>query len=326
MRRREFIEGLVSIAAWPVVAQAQQPSVPVVGYLHAGAPEGSGALLTAFRKGLREAGYVEGSNVAIEYRWAFNEYGRLRELAVDLVRQRVSVICTQGALSAIAAKAATTTIPIVFNTGTDPVAAGLVASLNRPGGNLTGATTIAAELVPKQFELLHEMLPGAERFAVLVNPDLTFEAATIPGAQAAAALINKQVEVLNARNNNEIEAVVADLVQKRFEAIVVAPAQVFFNSRIQLTALLTRHHLAATFPERGYVEAGGLMSYGAIMTDQFLRTPGFYTGRLLKGETPADLPVVRPARFEFVINLKTAKALGLVIPETLLATSDEVIQ
>jgi putative tryptophan/tyrosine transport system substrate-binding protein len=326
MQRREFIAALGSAVGWSSRALAQQPSVPVVGYLHAGAPEGSGALLTAFRKGLREAGYIEGSNVAIEYRWAFNEYGRLRELAVDLVRQRVSVISTQGALSAIAAKAATTTIPIVFNTGTDPIAAGLVASLNRPGGNLTGATTIGAELVPKQFELLHEMLPRAERFAVLVNPDLTFEAATIPGAQAAAAVISKQVEVFNARNNSEIGAVVADLVQKRSEAIVVAPAQVFFNSRVQLITLLTRHHLAAIFPERGYVEAGGLMSYGAILTDQFLQTPGFYTGRLLKGEKPADLPVVRPARFEFVINLKTAKALGLTIPETLLATADEVIQ
>jgi putative tryptophan/tyrosine transport system substrate-binding protein len=326
MRRREFIAGLGGATAWPLAAQAQQPSLPVVGYLHAGAPEGSGALLTAFRKGLREAGYIEGSNVAIEYRWALNEYSRLRELAFDLVRQRVSVISTQGALSALAAKAATATVPIVFNTGTDPVAAGLVASLNRPGGNLTGATTIGAELVPKQFELLHEMLPGAGRFAVLVNPDLTFEAATIPGAQAAAAVINKQVEVFSARNNSEIEAVIADLVQKRSEAMVVAPAQVFFNGRAQLIALLTRHHLAAIFPERGYVEAGGLMSYGAILTDQFLQTPGFYTGRLLKGEKPADLPVVRPARFEFVINLKTAKALGLTIPETLLATADEVIQ
>jgi putative tryptophan/tyrosine transport system substrate-binding protein len=326
MKRREFIAGLGSAAAWPLAARGQQPSVPVVGYLHAGAPEGSGALLKAFRKGLREAGYIEGSNVAIEYRWAFNEYGRLRELAVDLVRQRVSVISTQGALSAIAAKAATTTIPIVFNTGTDPVAAGLVASLNRPGGNLTGATTIGAELVPKQFELLHEMLPRAERFAVLVNPDLTFEAATIPGAQAAAAVISKQVEVFTARNSSEIGAVVADLVQKRSEAIVVAPAQVFFNSRVQLITLLARHHLAAIFPERGYVEAGGLMSYGAILTDQFLETPGFYSGRLLKGEKPADLPVMRPARFEFVINLKTAKALGLAIPETLLATADEIIQ
>jgi putative tryptophan/tyrosine transport system substrate-binding protein len=170
------------------------------------------------------------------------------------------------------------------------------------------------------------MLPRAERFAVMVNPDLTFEAATIPGAQAAAAVISKQVEVFNARNNSEIEAVVADLVQKRSDAILVAPAQVFFNNRVQLITLLTRHHLAAIFPERGYVEAGGLMSYGAILTDQFLQTPGFYTGRLLKGEKPADLPVVRPARFELVINLKTAKALGLTVPETLLATADEVIQ
>jgi putative tryptophan/tyrosine transport system substrate-binding protein len=326
VRRREFIAGLGGAAAWPLAAQAQRPSVPVVGYLHAGAPEGSGALLTAFRKGLREAGYIEGSNVAIEYRWALNEYSRLRELAVDLVRQRVSVISTQGALSALAAKAATATVPIVFNTGTDPIAAGLVASLNRPGGNLTGATTIAAELVPKQFELLHEMLPRAERFAVLVNPDLTFEAATIPGAQAAAAVISKQVEVFNARNNSEIEAVVADLVQKRSDAILVAPAQVFFNSRIQLITLLTRHHLAGIFPERGYVEAGGLMSYGAILTDQFLQTPGFYTGRLLKGEKPADLPVVQPTRFELLINMQTARLLGIEVPPALLAVADEVIE
>jgi putative tryptophan/tyrosine transport system substrate-binding protein len=247
-------------------------------------------------------------------------------LAVDLVRQRVSVISTRGALSALAAKAATATVPIVFNTGTDPVAAGLVASLNRPGGNLTGATTIAAELVPKQFELLHEMLPRAERFAVLVNPDLTFERATIPGAQAAAAVIGKQVEVFNARNNSETEAVVADLVQKRFEAIVVGPAQVFFNSRVQLTALLTRHHLAGIFPQRGYVEAGGLMSYGAILTDQFLQTPGFYTGRLLKGEKPADLPVVQPTKFELVINMQTARVLGIEVPPALLAVADEVIE
>jgi putative tryptophan/tyrosine transport system substrate-binding protein len=320
MRRREFIAGLGGTAAWPLAARAQQPTLPVIGYLEAGSPEPNAPFLAAFRKGLSETGYVEGRNVAIEYRWAQGQTDRLQELAADLVRRKVSVIVTgDGTRTALVAKAATTTIPIVFMTGIDPVDSGLVAGLDRPGGNVTGITHMSPQLEAKRLALLHELAPRAVRFAVLA-PSTNYRT----DLQAAASAIGGQIEILGASTSREIDAAFASLEQKRTEALLISPAALI-DRRAQILTLATRYGLPTIFAWRADAVAGGLISYGIVITDQF-RQVGIYTGRLLKGEKPADLPVMRPTKFELVINLKTAKALGLTIPETLLATADQVIE
>ena len=326
MRRREFIAGLGGgVAAGPLVARAQQPAMPVIGYLYAGALETSVHLLAAFRKGLSETGYVEGQNVAIEYRWGHNDSNLLPELAAELVRRRVTVIVTPGgSTAAIAAKAEIGTIPIVFSIGGDPVRAGLVSSYNRPGGNVTGISSMNAELSSKRLGLLHELVPKAERFAILVmNGPLTDQ--LIKDVLRGASTIGRQVDVLYADTVRDIDAAFASLVQKRVDALVLTPGPLFNNNRVQLASLAARHTLPTIFSSREFTEAGGLMSYGPSITEEF-REVGIYTGRILKGEKPADLPVVRQTRFQFVINLKTAKALGLTVPLTLLTIADEVIE
>jgi putative ABC transport system substrate-binding protein len=326
MRRREFIAGLVGAAAWPLVARAQQRLTPVIGFLHSGSPEATAVLIAAFRKGLSEVGYVEGGNLAIEYRWAYNERGRLPELATDLVRRGVSAISiASSTAAAVAAKAATSTTPIIFGIGGDPVEVGLVAALNRPGGNVTGINNMSARLAAKRLGLLHELLPTAVRFAILVNrnnPNIEFE---IIDAQSAAAAIGGQVEVLYAANSGDIDMAFTNLTQKRTDALVVSASTLFTSRRAQLVTLAARYAMPTIYDDREYVTAGGLMSYGPDNIDQ-ARQVGIYTGRILKGEKPADLPVMRATKFDFIINLQTAKLLSLTIPETLLATADQVIE
>jgi putative tryptophan/tyrosine transport system substrate-binding protein len=298
----------------------------VIGFLYYGASEASANTVAAFRKGLSEAGFVEGRNVAIEFRFAQNEIDRLPELAAELVRRGVAVIATPGGLTpALAAKAATQTIPIVFITGGDPVQAGVVASLNRPGGNITGVTSIAAEIGPKQLGLLHELLPTATRFAVLVNPNGQNAEPVIRAARAAGATIGGQIEILTASSNGEIDKAFASLVQKPAHALLVAPFTLFTNRRVQITTLVAHHRVPAIYFRRDFAEVGGLMSYGANGLDS-TRQAGIYVGRILKGDKPADLPVMQASKFEFIINLQTAKTLGLTVPATLLALADEVIE
>jgi len=325
MRRREFIAGLGSaVAAWP--ARAQQPATPVIGYLGSQFAGDSKVVTVPFLQGLKETGYVEGQNVAIEYRWAENQYDRLPALAADFVRRRVAVIVAGGTEAAVAAKAATTTIPIVFTTAGDPVALGLVDSLNRPGANVTGSAGLAAELAPKQLQLLHELIPNAAVFGVLADPAAPPTQSTIADLQAAARTLGLRLIVENARTDSNLETAFATFAQQRVGAVLVAVGSTFFNRRTeQLPALAARHALPAIFPLREYTLAGGLMSYGSSL--RYLNhQAGIYTGRILKGEKPADLPVEQPTKFELTLNLKTAKTLGLTIPETLLATADEVIQ
>jgi putative ABC transport system substrate-binding protein len=282
-------------------------------------------LVTAFRHGVRETGYVEGQNVAIEYRWAQDQYDRLPDLAADLVRRQVAVIAATDTPAAIAAKAANTTIPIVFATGGDPVRDGLVASLNRPGGNVTGVAFLAATLGAKQLGLLHDLLPGAMRIAVLLDPDFPLTEPFVSDVRAAASAIRKQIEVLYASTGRDIDTVFASLAQKPVDALLVGPALLFNSRRVQLVTLAAHHRVPAIYPLRESAEAGGLMSYGASFIDAN-RQVGVYTGRILKGEKPADLPVMQPTKFEFVINLNTAKAFGLSFPPGLLAIADEVIE
>jgi putative ABC transport system substrate-binding protein len=329
VKRRDFITLLGgAAAAWPVAARAQQPGMPVIGFLNPATPETNIRNVAAFQKGLGEAGYVEGRNVAIEYRWAQNDYDRLPELAADLVRRRVSVIVAPGNLqSALAAKAATTTIPIVFQTGADPVDVGLVASLNRPGGNVTGIGSMNLELDAKRLGLLHELLPQAARFAILLNPNqlkVTTDV-QIKEVQAAAAAINRQVEILYANSIAEIDMAFASVAQKGAGAVSVPTSALFIPLRTQFAAIAARHAVPAIYWDRAFVETGSLMSYGTDGADQFRQT-GIYAGRVLKGERPADMPVMRATKFELVINLKTAKALGVTVPPTLLAIADEVIE
>jgi putative ABC transport system substrate-binding protein len=324
MRRREFIAGVGSAAAWPVVARAQQRGLPVVGFLSVGAPEGAGIERpTSFRKGLSETGFIEDRNVTIEYHFANNAgVQRLTELATDLVDRRVTIIAASGRL---AAKAATATISIVFRTGNDPVQYGLVASFNRPGGNVTGINDIGRDLAAKRLGLLHDLLPGASRFAALIDPTNPAAGSTVAEVTAAALAIGRSIEVVTASTNREIDTALASLVQKRIDALWVSTDVLFANNRAQLVTLGASHRLPTIYPARAYAEVGGLMSYGTNILDS-IRQVGVYTGRILKGEKPSDLPVLQPTKFELVINLKTAKALGLTIPETLLATADEVIQ
>jgi putative ABC transport system substrate-binding protein len=325
LKRREFITLLGGAAAtWPVAARAQQPAMPVVGYLNAGAPHPDE--LNAFHKGLGELGYVEGRNVAVEYRWANNEFDRLPVLAAELVRGRVAVIVAPQIVAALAVKAATSTIPIVFLTGSDAVDLGLVTALSRPGGNITGINSlnIGVGLGAKRFGLLHELLPQAKRFALLVQPTVS-TARSIEEARAAAAAIGTGLEVFSAGNNREIETAFAGLVQKRIEALMVNPAILFNDRRAQLATFAARYTVPAIFSDRRDAEAGGLMSYGPDWTD-LNRQVGVYAGRILKGEKPGELPVQQPTKFELVINAQTARLIGIEVPPTLFARADEVIE
>jgi putative tryptophan/tyrosine transport system substrate-binding protein len=323
IKRRQFIAGLGSAAAWPVVARAQQAAVPVIGVLSPASANDN--FTVVFLQSLKENGFVEGRNVAIEYRWADNQTDRLPALAADLVRRRVAVIVARGVQPAEAAKAATATIPIVFVTGGDPVALGLVASLNRPGANLTGSANLATDLAPKRLQLLREVIPNAALFGVLADPAYPAIQSVIADLQAAVRTLGLQLVVVNARTDSDLEAAFASLSQQRVGAVLVSDSP-FYNRRMeQLTALAARHALPTMFPYREHALAGGLMSYGSSIGYAY-RQAGIYTGRILKGEKPADLPVEQAVKIELAINLKTAKALGLTIPETLLATADEVIQ
>ena len=326
MRRREFIAGL-GAAAWVSPARAQQSAVPVVGFVYAGSADTAAGYLTPFRKGLGETGYVEGQSVIVEYHWLDGQYDRLPALMVDLVRRRVAVIATPiNAPGAIAAKAATATIPIVFAVGADPVELGLVASLALPGGNATGINFFALEVNAKRLGLLYQLVPKAVRVAVLLNPsNATSAEVTLRSVQEAASVNGLQIQIINASTSQEIDAAFATLARERPDALFVS-GDAFFNSRrVQFATLATRDKIPAAYPEREYVEVGGLMSNGTSFADTF-RQVGIYTGSILKGAKPTNLPVVQSTKFEFVINLQTAGALGIEVPPTLLALADEVIQ
>jgi putative ABC transport system substrate-binding protein len=326
MKRREFITILSGAAAWPLAPRAQQPAMPVIGFLHSGSPEPNANRVAAFRKGLAEAGYVEGQNVVIEFRWAAGQDDRLPDLAADLIRQRVAVIATPASTpAALAAKAATTSIPIVFAIAADPVALGLVASLNRPGGNATGVSFQFVELMSKQLGILRELVPAANRFVALVNPNSAFTDAVVKDLQASASALGLPIEILHAGTAREIDAAFANLVQKPGGALLVGPDAFFTNRRAQIVTLAARHALPAIYYVREFAEIGGLMSYGTNVVNGNQLT-GIYVGRVLKGEKPADLPVVQPTKFELVVNLNTARALGIQVPPTLLALADEVIE
>jgi putative ABC transport system substrate-binding protein len=327
VKRRELITLLGgTAAAWPLAARAQQPAIPVVGFVYPGVPELSAGVVAAFRKGLNETGFIEGRNVTVEFRFGYNDNARLPELIADLVQRGVAVIATPASTpTALAAKAATTTIPIVFGVGADPVELGLVASLNRPGGNVTGISSMNAELGIKRLGLLHELLPRAVRFAVLINPNNRNTEVLIRDSQATASAIGKQVEILTARTIRDIDAAFVSLSQRPADALLLTPDQLFDSRRVQLVTLATHYRLPTIYPFRENVEIGGLMSYGSSAAERD-RQVGIYAGRILKGEKPADLPVIRAAKFEFVINLQTARVLGLDVPATLLGTADEVIE
>jgi putative tryptophan/tyrosine transport system substrate-binding protein len=325
MRRREFIAGL-GAAAWPVTARAQQPAMPVIGFLSPQSTDDDYKNVTVpFLQGLKETGHVDGQNVAVEYRWAENQYDRLPALAADLVRSRVTVIVAAGTPAALAAKAATAMLPIVFTTGGDPVALGLVASLNRPGANVTGSAILTSELGPKRLQLLHELVPNAALFGVLADPAFAGTQSTIAELQAVARTLGLQLVVVSARTDSDLEMAFATFSQQRVGAVLVGAGVLYTRRTEQLAALAARHAMPAIFGFREFVMAGGLMSYGGSL-GYFYHHAGTYAGRILKGEKPADLPVEQITKIELVINAKTAKALGLTIPETLLATADEVIQ
>ena len=325
MRRRDFLTLLGgATATWPMAARAQQPAMPVIGFLYAQSPDGTAGMLDGFREGLKQLGFVEGQNVAIEYRWANDQYDRLPELAADLVRRRVAVIATAGTAPPLAAKAATTTIPIVFSTAFDPVQIGLVASFNRPGGNVTGISSMNVELSGKLLQWLHELVPGAVRFAIFRNP-------TVPGSQfaiaeelAAGRALGLQLLHLYATTESDFEPAFATLLQQQAAALYVTANNLFQNRHQQIVALAARHRVPTLYTIHEAVAAGGLMSYGSPRAEIY-RLLGTYTGRILKGERPADLPVQQPTKVELHINMKTAKALGLTIPTALLVHADELI-
>ena len=328
MRRRNFIAGLASTtAALPLSARAQQPAMPVIGFLNSASPESFAPQLAGFRQGLNEVGYIEGQNVAIEFRWAKSQYDRLPGLATDLVRRQVAIIvATGGSVSAIAAKSMTTTIPIVFTSGGDPVQLGLVASLNRPGGNVTGVNLFTSTLAAKRLELLHELVPTAKVIAMLVNPANPNSEPDTRAVQAAGPAIGVQIVVLKASNGAEIGKAFDALSQYNVDAILVGADPLFDNSgRDQMIVLTARHAVPAIYDWRDVTVAGGLVSYGSNLAEGY-HLAGIYAGRILKGAKPADLPVQQPSKFEFVINLKTAKALGLTIPNQMQLLADEVIE
>ena len=327
MRRREFIALLSgAAAAWPFIARAQQAAMPVIGYFSTRSAESDVPMLAAFRQALNETGYVEGKNVAIEFRWAGGEYDRAQKLAEELVRQQVSVIVTSGGeLSAQAAIQATATIPIVFNVGADPVEIGLVGSLNRPGANATGVSSLTRLLGAKQIGLLRELVPTGTVIGYLVNPNEPTAATQIGDAEAAARETGQQLIVSNARSDDEIDAAFTSLVRQHAGALLVGTGPFFLTRASKLVMLAARHAVPAMYFRREFPEVGGLMSYGSSTAEMY-RQMGLYTGRILKGGRPADLPVLQPTKFEFVINLKTAKALGMAVPPTLLARADEVIE
>jgi len=327
MRRREFITLIGGAAAmWPLAAFAQQTAIPVVGYLSANSPEGGGSRAVAFRRGLQEAGYVEGQNVTVEYRWAEEQADRLPAMAADLVKRRVTVIATGTTPAVLAAQAATTTIPIVFEMGSDPVRLGLVTNLNRPGGNITGVTNLVVEVAPKRLELLHELLPAVKVMALLVNPaDRALAQAQQREVLSAARNLGLELHVLNAANERDFDAVFADIKRLRVGGLVIGAGTVFTGNIKKLAALTVRHAVPAIYLYRDFPAAGGLMSYASDVLDSY-RLAGVYTGRVLKGENPAELPVVQAAKFELVINLTTAKALGINVPPSMQARADEMIE
>jgi putative ABC transport system substrate-binding protein len=326
MRRREFITLIVGAATWPFVARAQQPAMPVIGFLGSESPESEAFRVAAFQKGLNETGYIEGRNVAFQYRWAHGQYDRLAALASDLVRLQVSVIAAIGLTpAALAAKAATPVIPIVFAVGGDPVRLGLVVSFNRPSGNLTGVSFLVSMMAPKRLEILREATPNAAVIGFLVNPNDPYAESETSEMEAAAAAIGQKLLVVKASIESDLETAFAELMQQRVGALCVEADQFFLSRRDRLVALAARHGLPAIYNAREYVVAGGLMSYGPPLADAH-RLMGIYVGRVLKGEKPADLPVEQSVKVELVINMKTAKALGLTFPITLLGRADEVIE
>jgi ABC-type uncharacterized transport system substrate-binding protein len=326
VNRREFIAGIGVAAAWPFAVCAQQPAMPIIGYLGSASPATGAQTLVGLRESLAEAGYVDGRNVTIEPRWAEGQYNRLPAMAAEMVRRQVTVIiATGGTAAALAAKAATTTIPLVFSVTDDPVALGLVTSIARPGGNATGVAFLLAELGAKQLGLLRELVPAATHIGLLVNPSNTTSKAQTSDVVAAASVIGVKIDVVHASDSREIEVAFATLVRNGTNALLVGTDPFLYGRRVQLTTLAARHAIPAIYPVRENAEVGGLMSYGTSLTEVY-RQLGAYTVRILKGAKPADLPVVRSAKFEFVINLPTARALGLDVPPTLLARADEVIE
>ena len=327
MKRRAFITLVGSAAAWPLAARAQQSAMPVIGFLDSKSPEGSAHLVAEFRRGLNGSAFIEGQNVAIEFRWAQNNYDQLPALAADLVRRRVDVIAATGGPAALAAKAASPTIPIVFRVAADPIAAGLVASLSRPGGNVTGVTSLNLEVGPKRLEFLHELVPTATIMAALVNPTnpSNAEILSMRDLQATARLLGLQLHLLHASSDADIDAVFATLTELRAAGLVIGTDALFTSRDEKLAALGLRFRMPTIYQWREFVAAGGLMSYGGSFADSY-RLAGVYTGRILKGEKPADLPVQQATKLELFINLKTAKALGITVPPTLLALADEVIE
>ena len=326
IRRRESIGMLGAVAAWPLAARAQQPATPVIGFLDSRSPDALTDRLRGFRQGLKDAGYVEGENVVIDYRWAENQPDRLPVLAAELVRRQVAVIAASGGPAAnFAAKAATTTIAIVFMSAEDPVRLGLVASLARPGGNLTGINFFNNELAAKQLELLHELVPAATRVAALLNPNAMIFESTLRDVELAARAMGLQIQVVRASTSREIDAAFATFVRERPDALFVGGDPFFNARRVQLALLAGHHEIPAIYSGREYAEAGGLMTYGSDITHAY-RQVGVYAGRILKGAKPADLPVVQASKFELVINAQTARMLGLAVPPTLLSTADEVIE
>jgi len=326
IRRRAFITLLGGAAAWPLAARAQQPPMPVIGFLNGASPEGFTPFVAAFREGLKEAGYVEGQNATMEYRWAEGHYDRLPKLAADLVRQKVTVIAATSTPAALAAKAATSTIPIVFTTGGDPIKLGLVVSLGRPGANVTGTTQLAVEVLPKRLELARELVPGATNFALLINPTNPVTATVLKDLQAVANTLGARLLVLHASTEADFEAAFATAAQLRAAALVIgSPDPLFVSHAAQLGALALRHNVPAIYQLREFAAAGGLMSYGGYTRDVY-RLGGVYTGRILKGEKPSDLPVQQVSKVELILNLKTARVLGITVPLPLSGRADEVIE
>jgi putative ABC transport system substrate-binding protein len=327
MRRREFVTLLGGAAvAWPLAAKAQQPAMPVIAFIRDGSADTNARYVAAFRKGLNETGYVEGQNVTVEYHWLTGQYDRLPALMADLVRRQVAVIATPGNVPSLAAKAATATIPIVFGVGRDPVQLGLVASFARPGGNATGINFFSNELIAKRLRLLHDLVPKAVRIVVLVDPGNTSSAdSALRAVQEAAPTIGLQIQVLNASTSGEIDAVFATFERDRPDALFVIPDAFFVSRAVQFATLTARSRIPATYSLRDYVTAGGLMSYGTDFVDSF-RQVGDYTGKILKGAKPAELPVLQSTKFELVINLHTARELGIEVPSGLLSIADEVIE